>query len=611
MSEYKHQELDETDKKSFSPSDEEVKVVQRVHQRFVDMKTERDKVRREFDGRTLTQYVNDSMDAYNGIVSEELKASKDDWQSLSWDHITRGKVKTIIAMIVGARPFISFVGKNRKSDEYARQIFEVYEDSLHQEKGSYKTFLQALSACTKGTVIVEEMYVEEKVRRKEITKVDQETGEVTYKEKEYIRGGAGRVEREIVPLLDFYPNENYADIKGDCVLRKKFTVKAFENKYGKYPNAKYVVEGNFHYDVDEKRYTEEPVDLSQGIEVLRYYNEDWDEYIILANNIWINKQKNDGISPIPFDHKRLPFAKTVFELADEECFYGKSFPDLAKGEQDPANALIRLSIDREILSLNRGVLLGPGVEIDSYELYPGSVQKVTGGNPNIPIDQQVMEQRLDGANQSGFQLLQMLKQNSNVNSAIDSTAQGVHSGRKTARESVILDENSKRNAGPFQVHVYKLLWDLAELRVENIKQFYTSPLQVTVLKDKKGIPEVDAKGNKMPTGKKYREITVSKPGKRTTWFEIDPAMKGCEFNIRFIEDYEMPQSQSARMELAKARLDESKANPLLNADECTIDYLEAMRSDPDRFYIKPKPQDIAFQEGTTVPPENPPMQPAV
>ena len=66
-------------------------------------------------------------------------------------------------------------------------------------------------------------------------------------------------------------------------------------------------------------------------------------------------------------------------------------------------------------------------------------------------------------------------------------------------------------------------------------------------------------------------------------------MKGCEFNIRFIEDYEMPQSQSARMELAKARLDESKANPLLNADECTIDYLEAMRSDPDRFYIKPQP----------------------
>lgn len=604
MAEYKAQELD-GEKKSFAPSDKEVEVVQRVYQRFLDMKQERDKPRREFDGRTLTQYVNDSEDAYNGIVSDEIKATKDDWQSLSWDHITRGKVKTIVSMIVGARPFISFVGKNRGSDAYAREMFEVYEDSLHQEKGSYKTFLQALSACVKGTVVVEEMYVEEKYMRKDITKVDHETGEVTYTEKEYTRGGAGRVEREIVPLLDFYPNENHADIKSDCILRKKFTRKAFENKYGKYPNAEFVLRGNLYFDAKDAKYKEGPIDENQDIEVLRYYNEDWDEFIILANNIWINKQKNDGISPIPFDHKRLPFAKTVFELASEHCFYGKSFPDLAKGEQDPANALIRLSIDREILSLNRGVLLGPGVEIDSYELYPGSVRKVTGGNPNIPVDQQVMEQRLDGANQSGFQLLQMLKQNSNVNSSIDSTAQGVHSGRKTARESVILDENSKRNSGPFQVHVYKLLWDLAELRVENIKQFYTSPLQVTVLKDKNGMDEVDANGEKVITGAEYRTITVAKPGKKTKWFQIDPAMKGCEFNIRFIEDYEMPQSQSARMELAKARLDEAKTNPLLNADECTIDYLEAMRSDPDRFYVKPTPEAEKFQEGTTIPPVNP------
>lgn len=604
MAEYKAQELDESTK-NFTPSQKEVEVVTRVYQRFLDMKQERDKVRREFDGRTLTQYVNDSMDAYNGIVSDEIKASKDDWQSLSWDHITRGKIKTIIAMIVGARPFISMVGKNRKSDAYARQMFDVYEDTLHQEKGSYKTFLQALSACTKGTVIVEEMYVEEKVKRKDITAVDHETGEVTYVEKDYIRGGAGRVEREIFPLLDFYPNENYPDIKGDCIASKKFTRKAFQNKYGKYPNAEFVMRGNLYFDTTEGKYKEGPIDQNQDIEVIRYYNEDWDEYIILANNIWINKQKDDEISPLPFDHKRLPFAKTVFELADENCFYGKSFPDLAKGEQDPANALIRLSIDREILSLNRGVLLGPGVEIDSYELYPGSVRKVTGGNPNIPVDQQVMEQRLEGANQSGFQLLQLLKGNANANSAIDETAQGVHSGRKTAREAVILDENSKRNAGPFQVHVYKLLWDLAELRVENIKQFYTSPLQTTVLKDKNGMEETDANGKKIPTGEEYRTITVARPGKQTRWFQIDPAMKGCEFNIRFIEDYEMPQSQSARMELAKARLDESKANPLLNADECTIDYLEAMRSDPDRFYIKPKPQDVAFQKGQGVPPENP------
>jgi hypothetical protein len=63
------------------------------------------------------------------------------------------------------------------------------------------------------------------------------------------------------------------------------------------------------------------------------------------------------------------------------------------------------------------------------------------------------------------------------------------------------------------------------------------------------------------------------------------------------------------MELAKARLDEAKVNPLLNADECTIDYLETMRSNPDRFYIKPKPADIQFQNEQGIPPMNPGSQP--
>jgi hypothetical protein len=238
------------------------------------------------------------------------------------------------------------------------------------------------------------------------------------------------------------------------------------------------------------------------------------------------------------------------------------------------------------------------------------VKKITGGNPNIPINQQILEQEVMGANQSGFQMLQLLKNNSDINTSIDATAQGVHSGRKTARETVILDENSKRNSGPFQIHIYKLLWDRAELRVENIKQFYTSPVQLTVLKDDKtGEPVIGKDGQPIPNGKKYREIAVTKPGKNPTWFNIDPKIKGCEFEIRFVEDYEMPQSQSARMELAKARLDEAKVNPLLNADECTIDYLESMRSNPDRFYLKPKPVDMQFQNSQGVPTPNPGSQP--
>lgn len=602
MAEYKNKELDKVPKELFRPSNKEVETVKRVHQRFLDMEQERDKARHEFDGLTLREYVNASMDAWNGIPSDEIKASKEDWQSLSWDHKTRGKIKTLISMIVNARPFISLVGKSRESNKYVSEMLDTYEDTWKQEKGSYKLFLQATSAACKGTVIVEEMYVEEKVKRKEIKKINQETGQITFTEKEVIRGGVGRVECQIFPLLQFYPNENSAEIKHDCCTLKQFTKKAFMNKYGKYTNAEFVKKGNLYFDFDEGSYKEQKTPQSQ-ITVLNYYNEDWDEHIILANNIWINKQEKDESAPIPFDHHRLPFAKTVAELADEECFYGKSWPDLMKGEQDPTNALTRLMIDREILSLNRGFILGSGVEIDSYELYPGSIKHVTG-MPGVPLNQQMMEQNISGASQSGFQLLQLLRTSADINTSIDPTAQGVHSGRKTARESVILDENAKRNSGTFQLNVYKLLWDRAELRVENIKQFYTSPVQISVLKDKYGKDKVDDNGKKTEIGKVYREIPVEKSGQETRWFNVSPKMKGCEFDIRFVEDYEMPDNRSARIELSKALLDESKANPLINCDEAVINYLESIRMNPERFYIKPTEEALDFQNSQGVPPQN-------
>lgn len=586
---------------NYIPSQKETAVINRVYERFLRMKEERDKIRHEFDDRNLTDYVNDSMDAYNGIVSSDLKQTKEDWQSIIWDHETRGKVKTIVAMITGTRPFISLIGESEKDHEFASDMLEVYEDSWKKENGSYKLYLQALSAACKGTVIVEETYVEEKVKRKEIISVNQQTGLVRFKEKEVIKDGYGCVKSEIVPLLQFYPNENSTEIEHDCVVLKFYTEKSFQNKFGKYPNAKHVKPGIFSsmINLDEIKYKSIGNKTDKLIEVIRYYNEDLDEFIIMANGFWLNPQDKDEISPIPFDHKKLPFAKTVFELADEECFYGKSFPDILSGEQDTRNALLRLMIDQEVLAVNKPILLGMGIEMESYELYPGAIKKMTGDIS------QARELDLSGSNQSAFQLLQLLKSNSNENSSIDPTAQGVHSGRKTAREAVILDENAKRISGTFQVFIYKLLYDRARLRIENIKQFYTTPIQYSVLKDKYGNETINSEGKKTRGRAKYRKIPVVKPGKQPLWIEMTPEMKGVNFQVRLVEDFEVTQNKSYRIEIAKALLDEAKANPLINADNSTIDYLEALGKNPDKYYIKPEPQAVQFQNQQGLPPQNP------
>lgn len=581
---------EEKDIPVYDPSDKEVEVVNRAYQRFSDMRNERDKARREFDNITLTEYVNNSMDAYNGILSDAMRASKDDWQSKIWDHKTRGKVKTTIAMIVGMRPALTVTGASMEANKYAADMRDIYEDTVTKENGAYKLYLQALSACNKGTVIVEEIYQEDRVKQKEIISVDHATGKIKSKEKTVIRGGVGHVKSEIVPLLNFYPNENCEEIRHDCCVVSFYSKDVFTEKYGKYTNAEFVHPGVFSSSgVDDLLYESIAQNQDELIEVIRYYNEDRDEFVIMANGFWLNPQQDDDIAPIPFDHKRLPFSKTVFELADEGLFYGKSLPDLMSGEQGADNALLRLMLDQEILALNKPIIVGAGTEIDSHQLHPGQILKSTGSVAEI------QEMSMQGATQSGFQLLQLLKNNSDTNTAIDPTAQGVHSGRKTARESVILDENSKRNSGPFQLHIYKLLIDRASQRIENIKQFYTSSSGGEPVRDKNGIIKV--KDGKVVVGeKKQREITISEPGKNTRWLKVSPKIKGQSFELRFVEDYEVIDNRSFRIETARAVLDEAKSNPLISADQATIDYLEALRRNPEMYYIKPTKEDAEFMK---------------
>ena len=585
---------------SYTPTQKETEVVNRVWTRFNRMKDERDKPRHEFDGKTITEYVNYSMDAYNGIVSAELKATKEDWQSLIWDHETRGKLKTIVSNVVGSRPFMSLIGETEADHSYAADMLEVFDDSWKKENGAYKLYEQTLSTACKGTVIVEEMYVEETVKRKEIISVDQETGAVKFEEKTVIRNGAGSVQSRIFPLLQFYPNENSAEIKHDCCTLELFTEDKFREKYGNYPKAKYITPGTFisGTDLDAIYYKSVGDRRNNLIEVLKYFNEDVDELVILANGFWINAQSGEQISPIPFDHKRLPFSKSVFELADEECFYGKSFPDLLSGEQQTRNALLRLMVDQEVLSINKPILLGMGTELESYEIYPGKTIKMTGDIS------QMKEMEMSGSSQSAMQLLQMLKGSSDVNTSISPTAQGVGSGRKTAREAVILDENAKKISGTFMINIYKLLFDRANLRIPNIQQFYTTPIHLSVLKDKYGKDALDSNNKKIPAGKQFRKIPVVKPGKEPVWISMRPEMKGIKLNITLVEDFEVSQNRSFRIEMSKSMLDEAKVNPLINADNSTIDYLEALGKNPDKYYIKPDQNAKDFQENKGLPPVN-------
>lgn len=579
----------------YDPNDKQKEVINRVFDRFLRMKEERDKPRREFDGRTLEEYVNDNVDAYNGIVPEEIRATKEAWQSLIFDQKTRGKVKATVALVTAGQPFINLVGKTEKDNKDAEDMRLVYEDSHEVEGGSFKLYKQVLYACVKGTVIVEEGYQEIKKDIKEIISINQQTGKAKFRKKTVIEGGVGRVYSRIVPLMNFYPNENNPEVKHDCIVMSYPKKEDFEKIYGKYEEAKYVTAGITYDSIDGVKYKRISEKRDDIIEILKYYNEDTDEFVILANGVWLNPQEEDETCPLPFNHKTLPFVKTVFELADEECFYGKALPDIMAGEQETINALLRMTVDQEVLSIHKPVFLGQGAEIESYQIFPGKTYRITGEV------NQIREMDISGTQNSTFQILEWLDKKSDVNTAVDSNTMGVHQGEKTAKEATLLDENAKRLAGTFQTFIYELLRKRAILRIENICQFYKDPIQYSVLKDKYGKPIEDEQGKpiKVP---EYRTVAVDGAGKKPFWITVSPSMcKACYF-VKLNEDINPAMTRQERLSVAVALLEEAKNNPTIDADEATLEFILALGKNPERFYIKPSVDEMKASINGQLPP---------
>ena len=564
----------------YFPTDAQSEVVSRMYQRFNDMRDARDDNRREFDGRTLTEYVNDNVDSYNGIVPDEIKETKEAWQSLIFDQKTRGKVKAIVAMITSGRPFINLIGETETDHQNAEDIRLVFEDSHRREEGQYKLYLQTLDCAIKGTVIVEEGYREVKKEVKTIIGFNHETGLAKIKKETIIEGGAGHCYTGIVPILNFYPNENCPELKHDCIVVEAITQEVFDKRYGKFEYAKYVKTGIAYGDFADSDYKSTMEDDSELIEVFKYYNEDIDEFIIVCNGVWLNPQDKDEVCPLPFNHKQLPFAKTVFEPADTDLFYGKGMPDIMAGEQETINALLRMTVDQEVLSIHKPIMLGQGSELDSYQLFPGKTFRSTGD-----LDQ-VREMDISGTQNSTFQVLEWLDKKSDVNTSVSSNTMGVAGGRKTAKEAVLLDENAKRMSGNFQTFIYHLLYQRAEMRVRNICQFYKDHISYDILKDKYGKKKP---GKGQP---KYREVAIDRIGNEPFWVKLSPEMCGAKLIVRLEADVEPSMTRQEQLDVASALLEEAKVNPLIDADAATINFILKTGSNPEKFYMKPTREDM-------------------
>lgn len=461
----------------YVPNETAKGVILNTWTRFSEMRTNRDLNFRWFgktrDGtyRNLIEYINIMEKRWNsdGIPRVNLE----DWQASVFKPETRNKIITILSAVAQQRPGVKF--KGREKSDYLKELVigDMYAWSEDKDNGDEMALYTMLDAIVHGTAIRYEGYEDCKKTIKEL-EPGEDSYDIKFKEKTIIQKKLGAKE---VRLQDFYfgsMTTRKMDEQPDCVWRKIMTLNKFKEEFAGWKNAQYVLPGG---DLTDETFFASFVSqeirevASQLVEVIRYYNKEADEFVILANGVWVNPI-GQKVCPLPFSHKDLPFYSIIFEPFASDFPYGKAAPDKYLGEQDAINALYNMLLDQVYVSIHKPLVTGDEDVIDDVELVPGKVNYIGADIANI------QELQISAPSQAHFNMLELLHR-SLQESSTDATQSGVASEAQTATAVRTASAAASRTFLLFLSFVFYGYKRKAKLRVSNILQFLTSASTLT------------------------------------------------------------------------------------------------------------------------------------
>jgi len=459
----------------YLPSKKAQQVVTDTYSKFRYMADERNRSYQYFDGIDLISYINDSVKRFTTNVDE--RDGIEDWQARVFDPFTRTRVLAVLSKVVQKMPIAQF---RSRGDEDPRKgviltnIYEYVEDPEEYEETMTHILLEAI---VKGTAIGYEGVEREVCSHRDVKGVGDDIIVTESKEEKTL------FPTTLVPLEDFYPSSvSVRTIKKMpyCVWRSVITYSEFMESWGEmYELSKYVVPkftmlGTEMTEVKPFYYDFVSQDVTDGnVEIIRYYSKAGDEFIIIANGVWLNpiKNTNEDISPLPFNHKRLPFFEVKYDFFGD-WFYGKSLPDKLKSMQDVLNVLTNMLLDQSFLTIFPPMLTSGMDSIEDDYLRPGR---------RTPIDTQGKSlqesfMKLDMGTPSGWhQYILEYTRKIMEQSSLDQVATGQAGvgGRTTATEIQSAADAVTQILGVFGMLIKYGVKQKAVLKGANILQFGT------------------------------------------------------------------------------------------------------------------------------------------
>lgn len=474
------------------PTEKEQKVVSDVFNRFRSAQQNRDRAFKYFGGRTLVDVINDCVGRF--VANLDERDGIEDWQARVHVPMTAQKVDAVLGKVVAQLPVAEVAARFDDDTNKAQIVSDLYTFSDDVDNYEELMLCAVQEGVIKGTVVGYEGYEYKSRKKRDVVSVDKDgvpkMREVTvYENKLY---GA------IVPLEEFYPQSvsiRRIEDMAYCFRRYTIPYSQFVDEYSCFARYDLVQQhtGNSSAaGVENAPFYKDYISIGVedgNVEIIFYFNKDTDEYVVIANGIWLNPLTDFTVAPIPFNHKRLPFWSVRFSTLGSDFFYGKSLVDRMSAMQDVLNVLTNMALDQSFLTIFPPILTAGIDPIEEDYMRPG--RRIPVDTQGLPLNQSFM--KLDLGTPSGWhQWIIDYSKRILEEASVDQTSSGQAGvgGRTTAEEIRTAAAGVAAILGVFGKLLNYGIKNKAMLRTANILQFWTDkryPIISSVLGSKAGM----------------------------------------------------------------------------------------------------------------------------
>jgi hypothetical protein len=435
-----------------SPEIEEFK--SELLQLFIKAQAQRDKSYKQFNGMNLVSYVNQNHSLSMGYVGD---VEVDDWQANTSTNLIRNKFIAILSFLLEQmiQPEVSAQnGRFVDARSVARDLEEIIKENMSNNKYFQKYLDVLIEAVGQGTVFVD-------------------TG---YKKRD------SNIFMNVVPIHEVYLGNMFIkDIAEQPFVFRRVRMDYFQAKalYGSYKEFDKVnpFESKKATDDEPDYYIFDQSDLVNGeVELLIYQSKEVHPtdktkdkcYIaILANGVLLTKPKEES----PYEHKEYTIVKGVFNpFPDTKFAYGKSLPHEQMFNQEVADTLLNMIIDKTYLSIFRPLMTLGREEVTSDIVVPGAITPMKDTEiKTIPG----IGEPVTAGEMNVFQLIQNLQQASTPQQA--GNASSPEGGTVSATQVLAQQQDAIRLMGLFGYTIAFLIEDITSLWLQIALQFEFSP----------------------------------------------------------------------------------------------------------------------------------------